>query len=181
MLLRGYKFTAGMCLADPDKIRIVAELTDDIGEALPYLNAINRGCTYNHNEQTLTMKKDGRQITFRPETIEVTKLEDENKAIEILSWAKNLINDTYDNHGSIKPKLDNWLILTPLSLSSSLPGKKCEDCPEKDCYGFAVKLIDGEVNIRQCNPLFTDKFKEKRERALGLLKEAGYDVLREFL
>ena len=176
MLLKGYKFTVGMCLADPDKIRIVADLTDDIGDVLPYLNATFRGCMYNHNEQVLTLKKDGRQITFRPKEIAITKLENENKAREILDWLKNLINKTYDNHKNIKPKLDSWLILTPLSLSGSLPGEKCKDCSGKDCYGFAQKLIVGEVNIVQCKPLFTSEFREKRKKVLGLLEQAGYNV-----
>ena len=181
MLLKGYKFIAGMCLADPDKIRIVAELTDDIGDVLPYLNTTFRGCMYNHNEQVLTLKKDGRQITFHPKEIAITRLENKNKAREILDWLKNLINMTYDNRESIKPKLDMWIILSTLSLSSSLPGEKCKDCSGKDCYGFAQKLIAGEANIMQCKPLFTSEFKEKRKKILGLLKEAGHDVPGEFL
>lgn len=179
MLLKGYKFTAGMCLADPDKIRIAAELTDDIGDVLPYLNTGFRGCIYNHNEQVLTLKKDGRQITFRPKEIAITKLENENKAREILDRLKDLINMTYDNRENIKPKLDSWLILTSLSLSGSLPGEKCEGCPGKDCYGFAQRLIEGKLYIMQCKPLFTSEFKEKREKVLGLLEEAGFNVLAE--
>ncbi|MEW6615441.1 MAG: (Fe-S)-binding protein [Thermodesulfobacteriota bacterium] len=181
MLLKGYKITVGMCLADPEKIRIVAELTDDIGDVLPYLNATFRGCMYNHNGQVLTLKKDGRQITFRPQEIAITKLENENKAIEILDWLKGLINMTYDNRESTKPKLESWLILTPLSLSISLPGEKCKDCSGKDCYGFAQKLIVGEVNIMQCKPLFTCELIEKKKKVLGLLEQAGYSVPVEFL
>jgi ArsR family metal-binding transcriptional regulator len=88
---------------------------------------------------------------------------------------------TYDNRENIKPKLDSWLILTPLSLYSSLPCMKCKDCPGKDCYGFAQKLIVGEVNIVQCKPLFTSEFRERRKKVLGLLKEAGHNVPGEFL
>ncbi|MFH1625147.1 MAG: (Fe-S)-binding protein [Pseudomonadota bacterium] len=181
MLLKGYDFTVGMCMADPDKIRIVAQLTDDIGEVLPYLNATLRGCTYNHDEQILTLKKDGRQITLRPEAIAITKLEDEDKAREILDWLKDLINGTYNHRESMKPKFDSWAVLTPLSLFGLLPGEKCNDCSGKDCYGFARKLIDGEVNIMQCKPLFTSGFKEKRRKILTLLQQAGYDVPAEFL
>ena len=181
MLLKGYKFTVGMCLADPEKIRIVAELTDDIGDVLPYLNATFRGCMYNHNGLVLTLKKDGRVITFRPKEVAITKLENENKAREILDRLKGLINMTYDNRESIKPKFDSWLILTPLSLSGSLPGEKCKDCSGKDCYGFAQKLIDGKTNIMQCKPIFSSEFKEKRTKILNLLKKAGYEVPGDFV
>ena len=148
---------------------------------LPYLNATLRGCTYNHNAQNLTLNKDGRQITFHPRKIAITKLENEDKAKEILGWLKDLINKTYDNRETIKPKFDNWLVLSPLSLYSYLPGKKCEDCPASGCFGFAIGLINSEVNIMQCKPLFTSEFKEKREKVLGLLKEAGYNISGEFL
>lgn len=176
MLLKGYKINVGMCLQDPEKIRIVASLTDDIGDVLPYLNATFRGGMYNHNAQNLSLKKDGRVITFYPKEIHITMLENKNKAIEILERLKNIINKTHYKRESIKPKLDSWPILTPMSFSGSFPNIICDDCPATNCYGFALRLIDGEVNIMQCKPLFTSKFKEKREKILSLLEEAGYDV-----
>jgi len=41
MLLRSYKIARTLpCLADPMKIRVIAEIPDEIHEAFPYLNAV---------------------------------------------------------------------------------------------------------------------------------------------
>ncbi|MFA4916552.1 MAG: hypothetical protein WC560_07770 [Syntrophales bacterium] len=181
LLLNGYNFTAGMCLVDPNKIRIIAELTDDIHEVLPYLNTVFRGCSYNHNTQNLILNKDGRIIVFYPEEITITNLENEDEGKEVLDRLKDLINKAYDNRESIKPKYDKWLTLSPLSLYSYFPNIKCEDCPGKGCYGFTIKLMNAEVNIAQCKPLFTAEFKEKRKELLAILENAGYDVPKDFL
>ena len=181
MLLRGYSIKVLPCLADLERIRIEAELTDDISEVLPYLNATFRQSVYNKDAQNLTLKKDGRQITFHGKKIAITKLEDENAARDILDELRDLINRTYSNRGDIQPKYDNWLVLTPLSLSSSLPGEKCEDCPAEGCYDFAEKLINGDICVVHCSPLFTSRFQKKRERVMSLLKQAGYDIPSEFL
>ena len=50
MLLQSYKITRILpCLARyPEKIRVIAEVSGEIYEAFPYLNAILKGCIYNH-------------------------------------------------------------------------------------------------------------------------------------
>ncbi|RJQ39333.1 MAG: hypothetical protein C4550_05440 [Nitrospiraceae bacterium] len=176
MLLEGYKINVGMCLQDPVKIRVVGELTDDIGDVLPYLNATLKGGMYNHDAKNLSLKKDGRVITFHPKEIHITMLENKKKAKEILEWLKDVINKTYDNRQNIKPKLDSWPILSAMSLSGYLPNVKCEGCPANNCYAFARKLIDSEVNIEQCKPLFSNEYREKREKLLSLLERAGYNI-----
>lgn len=48
MLLHSYKITRVLpCLADPEKIRVIAEISDEIHEVFPYLNAALAGCIYN--------------------------------------------------------------------------------------------------------------------------------------
>ena len=47
MLFHSYKITRVLpCLADPMKIRVIAEVSDEIQEAFPYLNAILKGCIF---------------------------------------------------------------------------------------------------------------------------------------
>jgi ArsR family metal-binding transcriptional regulator len=64
MLLHFYKITRTLpCLADPEKIRVIAEILDEIHEIFPYLNASLKGCIYNHPANTLTIRKDQKLIT----------------------------------------------------------------------------------------------------------------------
>jgi ArsR family metal-binding transcriptional regulator len=98
MLLNSYKISRILpCLADPEKIRVIAEVSGEIYETFPYLNAILKGCIYNHPALTLTIKKDGKLFTLHAHHISLAKIEDEKEAEEILIWLKNLINETYEN------------------------------------------------------------------------------------
>jgi len=65
MLLNSYKITRPLpCLADPEKIRVIAEVSGEIYEAFPYLNTILKGCIYNHPALTLIIKKGGNRLIF---------------------------------------------------------------------------------------------------------------------
>jgi ArsR family metal-binding transcriptional regulator len=85
MLLNSYKITRILpCLADPEKIRVIAEVSGEIYEAFPYLNASLNGCIDNHPALALTIKKDGKLFTLCAHHIPLAKIEDEKEAEEIL-------------------------------------------------------------------------------------------------
>jgi len=89
MLLNSCKITRILpCLADPEKIRVIADVSGEIHEVFPYLNAILKGCIYNHPANTLTIKKDGKLFTLHAHHITLAKIEDEEEAEEILSWLR---------------------------------------------------------------------------------------------
>jgi ArsR family metal-binding transcriptional regulator len=93
MLLHAYKITRILpCLADLEKIRVIAEISDEIHEVFPYLNATIKGCIYNHPALTLTVKKDEKLLTLHAHHITLAKIEDEKEAEEILGWLKNGTN-----------------------------------------------------------------------------------------
>src|SRR5512143_4344267 len=104
MLLRSYKITRVLpCLADPEKIRAIAEISDEIHQVFPYLNAILKGCIYNHPANTLTIRKDQKLITLHALHITLAKIEDEKEAEEVLNWLRDLINETYERRSQIEP------------------------------------------------------------------------------
>ena len=58
MLLKEVEITyVSPCLADPSKIRLKAELSDDVSEVMPYLNAVVKNAIYNHEAAHLTLFK----------------------------------------------------------------------------------------------------------------------------
>jgi ArsR family metal-binding transcriptional regulator len=177
MLLHSYKIARILpCLADPEKIRVVAELSDEIHEAFPYLNAVLKGCIYNHPALTLTIKKDGKLLTLHFQHITLAKIEDEKEAEEILKWLQNLINETYEHRDQIEPNYSKGAELKALDIFKLLPGTNCKKCGELTCLAFAVKLVGQEVEIPKCDPLFSGKYQEKRKVLLELLHAAGYGV-----
>ena len=177
MLLNSYKIARVLpCLADPEKIRIIAELSNEIHEVFPYLNAILKGCIYNHPALTLTIKKDGKLFTLHFRHITLAKIEDENEAEEILKWLKDLINETYEKRDQIEPNYSKGAELRALDIYKLLPGTNCKKCGELTCLAFAVKFVGQEMGITKCTPLFLDEYQEKRKVLFELLHAAGYDV-----
>src|SRR4030042_5107010 len=175
MLLHSYQITRILpCLADPEKIRVIAEIPDEIHEVFPYLNAILKGCIYNHPANTLTIKKDGKLFTLHFQHITLAKIEDEKEADEILRWLKDLINETYEKRDHIEPNFSKGAELKALDIYKLLPGTSCKKCGELTCLAFAVKLVGQEIEIAKCIPLFSEEYQEKRQVLSELLHAAGY-------
>jgi len=177
MLLHSYKITRTLpCLADPMKIRVIAEVSGEIQEVFPYLNAALKGCIYNHPANTLTIRKDQKLITLHVLHITLAKIEDENEAEELLKWLKNLINETYDKRDEIEPNYSMAAELKALDLFKLLPGTNCKRCGEPTCLAFAVKLAGRDAEIKKCDPLFSDPYQEKRKVLFELLQAAGHEI-----
>jgi ArsR family metal-binding transcriptional regulator len=182
MLLHTYKITRTLpCLADPEKIRVIAEISDEIHDVFPYLNATLKGCIYNHPALTLTIKKDGKLFTLHAHHITLAKIEDEKEAEEILKWLQVLINETYEKRGEIDPNYSKGAELKALDIFKLLPGTNCKKCGELTCLAFAVKLVGRDTEITKCDPLFSEKYQEKRNVLIELLHAAGYEIPSEFL
>jgi DNA phosphorothioation-dependent restriction protein DptG len=164
------------CLADPEKIRVIAEISDEIHEVFPYLNAILKGCIYNHPALTLTIKKDGKLFTLHAHHITLAKIEDEKEAEEILKWLKDLINETYEKRDQIEPKYSKGEELKALDIYKLLPGTSCKRCGELTCLAFAVRLVEQEIEVVKCTPLFSEEYQEKRKVLVELLHAAGFNV-----
>ena len=182
MLLHSYRITRILpCIADPEKIRVIAEVSDEIHEVFPYLNAIIKGCIYNHPALTLTIRNEEKLITLHAQHVTLTLIEDEKEAKEILDWLKDLINETYQKEDQIEPNYSEGDQLKPSDIQKLLPGTNCRTCGFRSCLAFAFKLVDEKIEIAKCTPLFTDDFKEKRKVLLEILQNAGLKVPPEFL
>ena len=181
MFLKSYKIARVLpCLADPEKIRVIAEISDEIHEVFPYLNATLKGCIYNHPANTLTIKKDQKLITLHVLHITLAKIEDENEAEELLKWLKDLINETHEKRDQIEPNYSMAAELKALDLFKLLPGTNCKRCGEPTCLAFAVKLAGRDADITKCNPLFSEKYQEKQKVLLELLHAAGFEIPGQF-
>src|SRR4030043_1526865 len=182
MLLHSYQITRILpCLADPEKIRVIAEISDEIHEVFPYLNATLKGCIYNHPALTLTIKKDGKLFTLHAHHITLAKIEDENEAEELLRWLRDLINETYEKRDHIEPNYSMAADLKALDIFKLLPGTNCKKCGEPTCLAFAVKLVGRDTEIIKCDPLFSEKYQEKQKVLVELLHAAGFEAPPEFL
>jgi ArsR family metal-binding transcriptional regulator len=160
---------------------VIAEISDEIQEVFPYLNAVIKGCIYNHAALTLTIRNEEKLITLHTKHVTMTLIEDEKEAQEILDWLKDLINQTYQNKDQIEPNYSEGGQLKPSDIHKLLPGTNCKECGFRSCLAFAFKLVDQKIEVVKCLPLFSDGFKEKRKVLLEILQNAGLRVPLEFL
>jgi len=177
MLFRSYKITRILpCIADPEKIRVIAEVSGEIHEAFPYLNATLKECLFNHPAFNLTIKRGEKLITLHANHITLIKIDDEREAEAILNWVQNLVNETYQNRDNIQPDYTMKQELKPTDIIKLLPGTNCKKCGLPTCLSFAFKLIKKEVGIGGCPPPSSDEHQEKRQVLLELLQGAGYEI-----
>jgi len=151
------------CIADEKKIRLIAYFSCDISGIMPYLNAVIKGASYNKNTPTLTFTKGRRLINLYNIKVTVAKADDIIDAWNILDELKDLINKTYQNRDKIKPNYEEKVKVTALQIYGWLPKSNCKACGETTCLAFAVKLLQGEQKLENCQSLFTDnKFIENK-------------------
>jgi ArsR family metal-binding transcriptional regulator len=177
MLLNSYKIIRILpCIADPEKIRVIVEVSGEIHEVFPCLNATLKECIYNHPALTLTFKEGEKMITLHTHHITLTKIDDEKEANEILKRLQNLINETYENRKKIEPNCSMKQELKASDIDKLLPGTNCRTCGYLSCFAFAFKLIRKQTEITKCTPLFLDEYEEKRKILFELLQNAGLDI-----
>ncbi len=127
--MKGYRITHILpCLADPDKIRAIVELEEEIHEAFPYLNALLKGCIYNHPAMILTLKKEGKMITLYPRKVTVAKAVDENDVRETMEWIGVMLEEVKDRKGELQPNFSRGVELKALDIFKLLPGTNCKAC-----------------------------------------------------
>ncbi len=175
MLLSKYdlKMVLSECNLSSQKVNAIVDLSEDISEVLPYLNTVLKGLQYHAGERFLTVKRKGHVITFWPRQIAVTKLEDEKEAREVVEELKEIVNETHANKNHIKPTYTSRPIPRPLDIFKLLPGKNCKECGEPTCMAFALRLMNNDLEWKQCPLLLTEEFDGSRRKLSEIFSDNG--------
>jgi acetyl-CoA decarbonylase/synthase complex subunit gamma len=59
--------------------------------------------------------------------------------------------------------------LSPVEIYMLLPRTNCKECFEENCMAFAVKLVNREIKLELCTPLFDEKHEDKLRELEDLL------------
>jgi ArsR family metal-binding transcriptional regulator len=159
------------CCPSSQEVNALVDLYEDISEVFPYLNTVLKGLQYDHDEKTLTVKIEGRLITFRPRQIAVTKLADQNESKSVIEELKKIVNDTYTNRDHIKPIYHTRSMPRPLDIYKLLPGNNCKECGELTCLAFALNLVNDKARLIQCPLLFKKEFEVNRSKLEAFLPD----------
>lgn len=169
------------CIANSQKYRIVGkiEIKEDFVEMMPYIAWLIPNSSYSKKNGWISFKKGVRIITIHSDGfVTMTQTKDEKEAMETLREIEKKVEEAYKKKSEIdlsKPK--EKISITAMDVYNYLPKTNCKECEEQTCMAFAVKLLNGEKDIKDCKPIFREKkYAGIREGLLGLLAAAGFDV-----
>jgi ArsR family metal-binding transcriptional regulator len=164
------------CMPTSTKLNAIVHLEVDIGDLLPYLATVIRGCTYIHGAGELNYMDKGHIITIRSGQITVTALADESEARQVCEDLRNTINEVDRQRESITPTLRKHARLDPLTVYRELPRTNCGECGETTCMAFAARVVSRELTANACKILLEKKYNSKRERLWQMLEQAEYEL-----
>jgi len=174
MLLREYKITKVFhSFCHPDEIGVTAELSNDIREVFPYLNAVLKNAVYTPKAQNLNFRMDMGFITLMPREIGVGLVLSEEDAIKVLDYLKELINDTWERRESITPLYERKGEIKAKDIVNFLPKTNCRDCGLPTCFAFAMAIMKGQKRLKDCSVLNEPEFAEDKEALARLLGTVG--------
>ncbi len=168
MLLRGYtkEFIRPECRPEAQSVHLVAHLDQDIGAALPYLNATLGGFQYIKDPPTISFKLHGKLIATHGRKICVNALKDQAEGEKILEWLKKEINDAWEHRADIEPIFESTPKPKVIDILRLLPKTNCGECGLATCMLFAVQASEGGKGPENCPQLSSD-YRAKLENYLG--------------
>jgi len=168
------------CIADPSKYRVIGKIdVENIKEVAPYLARILPNASYNAKDGWISFKKGQRIITIHSDGfVTMTMISNKEEALDILKELEDKAKFAWEKRHEIDiTKPLQKVFVGPLDVYSYLPKTNCRKCGEQSCMAFAVKLLNGERDIKDCKPLFEErKYMGIRETLIALLLSAGYEI-----
>ena len=163
------------CVADYQKIRLIAHLEGDLGPVFPYLNAVLPQASFTPAADTLTFMDGYRMIALYPQRITIAKADEIVDAWLTLERIRFLTVQTWSDRDRIAPSLETRRRPPALEIFKRLPGTNCGLCGEPTCLAFAMHVWTGETSTRRCLPVFEEggKFSHLREPLLEICTGMG--------
>ena len=171
MLLSGYarSILRPECNPGFESVHCIARLDQDVGKALPYLNAVLGGTHYLSDPPEVMFHHHGRIIKVGAREIAINALRDEQEADRILEWLKTEINRAWENREDITPCYSGRSKPALLEILRLLPKTNCRQCGQPTCMAFAAQVMEGGRDAEHC-PALTQP---NREALAGYL--AGFE------
>jgi ArsR family metal-binding transcriptional regulator len=173
MLIEHYqiKVTSPPCDPGSERWSAFASLEEDIGEVLPYLNAVWPDAIYDHAAKVLTRRSGGHAIAIRPREVAVSNVLDRQDAERLVKELIAEINRVWERRQEIVPQTTMRKRPTAMEIYKLLPRTNCRACGQPTCFTFALQVAAGGAELAQCSPLQAPEWAAQRrllEQMLGL-------------
>jgi ArsR family metal-binding transcriptional regulator len=156
-----------LCVQLPGKFVAHTRASADLWEVMPYMNAMFRTSTYNHDAGSIKFTNDRIEYTIIRDQVNVAKFVNRTELHELLDWLKDLINDIYESRPEMTPLYTCRKPVPVLFIYNLLPKTNCRMCGEKSCMVFAAQLNKLETDIDACPPLSEPRYRDNRRRLEG--------------
>jgi ArsR family metal-binding transcriptional regulator len=161
------------CTAEEDHLRLTAQVEGDLGPAMPYLNAVLRGGTFNRQGPTFTFMDGPRLINLFPHRASIARAREMQDAWRSLARLKRTVNEIWSRRGAITPCYVRRVQISAIEIYSRLPRTNCRECGEATCLAFAAKLLNGLQRLENCKPVFSGAYEHLRQALLDAAVGAG--------
>lgn len=173
MLIKTYqlKVTSPPCAPGSESWAAFACLEEDIGEVLPYLNAVWPEAIYDHKARVLTRHTGGHALAIRPHEVAMSNVLDRNEAERLIKGLIAEINDVWARRGEIVPQTAMRKRPTGMEVYKLLPKTNCRACGQPTCFTFALQVAAGSAELSRCPPLQAPEWASQKrllEQMLGL-------------
>ena len=155
MFLTGYtrKIFRAECNPSFESVHCIAHLNEDVGEVLPYLNAVLGGTQYFKDPPEVMFHHNGRIIKVGAREIAINALKDGEEADRILEWLKTEINQAWDKRDTITPCFTGKTKPKLIEILRLLPKTNCKKCGLPTCMVFAAQAVEGGRGAEHCPEL----------------------------
>jgi ArsR family metal-binding transcriptional regulator len=141
------------CRPEAESVHCIAHLDQDIGEVIPYLNAVLGGFQFTKEPLSVSFRLHGKLIAIHPRKIAVNALKDEAEGEKIIEWLKQEINDTWERRSEIQPRFEGAPKPKVIEILRLLPRTNCRECGQPTCMVFATQVAEGGRGPEDCPPL----------------------------
>jgi len=166
------------CRPGAMSVHCFAHLDQDVGEVIPYLNAVLGGSIYIKDPPSVTFKVQGKLITVHPQKIAVNALKDKEEATKIIEWLKREINAAWEKRDEIEPSYESLPAPKIIEILKLLPKTNCKECGEPTCMVFATRVAEGAKGAEDCPPLSEDR-KKKLHDYMARFYPDDYEITHE--
>ena len=153
-------------------VQCFAHLDQDIGVALPYVNAVLGGFEYIKEPPSVTFRTQGKLITVHKQKIAINALKDENEARKIVEWIMREINDAWEKRDEIEPCYEGMPKPKIIEIIKLLPKTNCKGCGFPTCMVFASLVAEGAKDSSDCTQLGM----EKKNKLFTYMKPFHLDI-----
>jgi ArsR family metal-binding transcriptional regulator len=161
------------CVADTEKVRIIAHTSGDLSQVFPYLNAEMQSACYNAHAPNLTFMDGYRMISLYSHRIAVAKPDEIVDAWRTLEMIRLKVNDVWRRRHEIEPCYELRARPPALEIFKRLPRTNCGECGELTCLAFASKVWLGQAAVDKCPPVFGGEYGHLKDALLEICQGLG--------